>query len=465
MLPDRTKSGLSTLYTRRQLQAPLRVRDFFDNCAAKVSLRALTFGLTLSLTPATLLGQTAIPNTPAGSALRAWLDAYNSGDSARAAAFLRTYQVDFPIRNSFNFRQMTGGFELVSVEVSEPRHVEFFLRPRNTPAMIAYGMLDVAAGSPTNISGNAFPLGPNVATEALRIDRATRVAVVGRAAAVLDSFYFSPELGKRMADSLRARLARGTYDRYRNGPGLALRLNADLAEIAHDKHLGISYVPTPPPKQPAGEAPPAPSHADLDETNCGFKKVEQLDGNIGYLRFDAFEEAALCGSTASAAMTFLAGTRALIIDLRENGGGHDIGALIASYLFDRRTHLDDMWDRYANSTRQSWTQDSVPGRRFGGTKPIYVLTSAHTFSAAEAFAYDLQALKRATIVGETTAGGAHPASERRLGEHFAISVPWGNSINPITGTNWEGVGVVPDVKVPADEALSAALKLIRDRAP
>src|SRR6266581_958129 len=118
MLPDRTKSRLSTLYTRRQLHAALRVRDFFDNCAAKVSLRALTFGLTLSLTPAMLLGQTAIPNTPAGSALRAWLDAYNSGDSARAAAFLRTYQVDFPIRN-------------------------------------------------------AFPLGPNVASEALRIDRVT----------------------------------------------------------------------------------------------------------------------------------------------------------------------------------------------------------------------------------------------------------------------------------------------------
>src|SRR6266699_6130609 len=264
MLPDRTKSGLSTLYTRRQLQAPLRVRDFFDNCAAKVSLRALTFGLTLSLTPATLRGQTPIPNTPAGQALRAWLDAYNSGDSARAAAFLRTYQVDFPYRNSFNFRQMTGGFDLVRVEVSEPRHVEFFLRPRNTPAMIAYGMLDVAAGSPTNISGNAFPLGPNVATEALRIDRATRVAVVGRAAAVLDSFYYSPATGKQVGDSLRARLARGVYDRYRNGPGLALRLNADLEEIAHDRHMGIRYsVSTIPPKQPAGEAPPQ------DETNCG----------------------------------------------------------------------------------------------------------------------------------------------------------------------------------------------------
>jgi len=118
-----------------------------------------------------------------------------------------------------------------------------------------------------------------------------------------------------------------------------------------------------------------------------------------------------------------------------------------------------------DSTHHYWTQDTLAGRRFGGDKPVYVLTSAHTFSAAEEFAYDLQALKRVTVVGETTAGGAHPASEGRLGDHFAISVPWGNSINPITGTNWEGVGVVPDVKVSADEALAAALKLLRDRAP
>lgn len=411
-------------------------------------------------------GQTPIPNTPAGRALGAWLDAYNRGDSAGAAAFLRAYEVDFPIRNSFHFRQMTGGWDVVSVEVSEPRHIEFFLRPRNTPAMTGYGMLDVAPGNPTKISGNAFPVGPNVPTEALRIDRATRAAVLGRAAAILDSFYFSPAIGKRLSDTLRARLARGAYDRYRNGPGLALRLNTDVAEIANDKHLGIWYVPTPPPQRPAGEAPPAPSRADLDETNCGFRKVEQLEGNIGYVRFDAFEDAARCGSTATAAMTFLAGTGALVIDLRENGGGKpEMVALIASYLLDRRTHLGDLWDRYADSTHHYWTEDSVAGRRFGGTKPVYVLTSAHTFSAAEAFAYHLQALKRVTVVGETTGGGAHPASEGRVGDHFAISVPWGSSINPVTGTNWEGVGVQPDVKVPASDALDAALKLIRERAP
>lgn len=432
---------------------------------SRLSSSALTLCVILTVAPAQMRGQTPVPNTPAGRALRAWLDAYNSGDSARAAVFLGTYQVDFPIRNSFTFRQMTGGFDLVSVEVSELRHIEFFLRPRNTPAMIAYGMLDVAAGNPSSISGNAFPLGPNVPTEALRIDRATRVAVVGRAAAILDSFYFSPAIGKQLSDTLRARLARGVYDRYRNGPGLALRLNADLAEIAHDKHLGVRYsVPALPPKWPEGEAPAAPSREALDEINCGFKKVEQLEGNVGYIRFDSFEETALCGLTASAALTFLAGTRALIIDLRENGGGKpEMVALVASYLFDRSTHLGDLWDRYADSTHHYWTQDSVAGRRFGGAKPVYLLTSANTFSAAEGFAYDLQALKRAITVGETTAGGAHAASEGRLGDHFTISVPWGNSINPITGTNWEGVGVVPDVKVSADEALTTVLKLIRDR--
>jgi len=416
------------------------------------------------LASAPLYGQTPIPNTPAGRALRAFLDAFNSADSTRVAAFLSTYQVGFPFRNIFNFRQMTGGFNLLRVEVSEPRHIEFVMRHRNDP-MTGYGMLEVAADNPKQINGNAFPLGPNVSVDSLRIDRATRAAVIGRAAALLDSFYYSPAIGKQMSDSLHARLARGAYNRYVAGPGLAIRLNDDLAEIAHDKHMGVRYVPTPPPKSSAAEAPPAPSRTDLDETNCGFKKVEQLEENVGYVRFDSFEEAELCGSTASAAMTFLAGTRALIIDLRENGGGKpEMVALIASYVFDRRTHLGDLWDSWADSTHHYWTQDSVAGRRFGGDKPVYVLTSAHTFSAAEEFAYDLQALKRVTVVGETTAGGAHPASEGRLGDHFAISLPWGNSINPITGTNWEGVGVVPDVKVSADEALAVAQKLIRERA-
>jgi len=204
----------------------------------------------------------------------------------------------------------------------------------------------------------------------------------------------------------------------------------------------------------------------LDETNCGFRSVEQLEGNVGYLRLDAFEDPVLCESTVAAAMTFVGGTQALIVDLRENGGGKaPMVASIASYLFDRRTHLNNFWTRLTGKTQSFWTRDSVAGRRFGGNKPVYVLTSAHTFSAAKEFAYDLQSLKRATIVGETTAGGAHPTSEATIDDHFAIMLPWGKPINPVTGTDWEGVGVVPDVRVPASEALTTAQRLLRDKLP
>lgn len=203
---------------------------------------------------------------------------------------------------------------------------------------------------------------------------------------------------------------------------------------------------------------------EMDEINCGFRKAEQLDGNVGYLKFNMFAPPEICGPTASAAMNFLAGTRALILDLRDNGGGSpSMVAFVASYLFDRRTHINDLWTRRTDSTQEFWTQDSVPGRRFGGEKPVYVLTSANTFSGAEEFAYDLKTLKRATIVGETTGGGAHPVRGRRIDDHFMIGVPFARAINPITHTNWEGVGVEPDVKVSASEALATAQKLLRQK--
>src|SRR2546430_518042 len=287
---------------------------------SRLSCRALTFCVILTLAPAQMRGQTPIPNTPAGRALRAFLDAFNSGDSARVAAFLSTYQVGFPFRNIFNFRQMTGGFNVLRVEVSEPRHIEFVMRHRND-AMTGYGTLEVAADNPRQIDGTGFPLGPNVSPESLRVDRATRAAVVGRAAAMLDSLYYSPAIGKRLSDSLHARLARGAYNRYTAGPGLAIRLNADLDEMVHDRHLWGRYSIERIPPEGSGEAPAGPSREELDEINCGFKEVEQVDGNVGCLRFDSFEEAALWGCAATAAMRFLGGGRGLIIDLRENGGG------------------------------------------------------------------------------------------------------------------------------------------------
>jgi retinol-binding protein 3 len=139
-------------------------------------------------------------------------------------------------------------------------------------------------------------------------------------------------------------------------------------------------------------------------------------------------------------------------------------AYVSSYLFDKRTHLNDLWTRRSGKTEEFWTRDSVPGRRFGGEKPVYVLTSAQTFSGGEEFAYNLKNLKRAIIVGETTGGGAHPVSGHPIDEHFSIGVPFARAINPITHTNWEGVGVKPDISVPAGDALATAQRLLREKA-
>jgi C-terminal processing protease CtpA/Prc len=245
----------------------------------------------------------------------------------------------------------------------------------------------------------------------------------------------------------------------------AARLNDELRELSRDKHMGFHYsarpfmprpVNAPAPRDPV---PGAISRDQADMLNCGFVKVEQLEGNIGYVKFDGFFDVDMCGETASAAMTFVAGTRALIVDLRENGGGSPaMVSYVSSYLFSRRTHLNDIWNRRTGRTEEFWTRDSVPGRRFGGEKPVFVLTSANTFSGAEEFAYNLKALKRATIVGEVTGGGAHPVGPRPVGNDFVIAVPHSRAINPITHTNWEGVGVEPDIKVPAADALAAATK-------
>jgi S-formylglutathione hydrolase FrmB len=412
----------------------------------------------------------SIPATRAGQLLRLWLDAFDSGDSARMDVYYKKYQPDESVQFALPFRRQTGGFDLLTIERSEPSHLEYTVRERKGPTT-AYGVLDVSAGGPLRVVRSALQaMGPDVSAAALRIDGAARARVIDGAIAQLDSFYVFPDVAKRMDDSLRARLARGDYDRYDNGITFAMRLRDDLHDVMHDKHLGMNYSARAFPPAPAPGAPSAPSPADIarqqqrmDDVNCGFVKAEQLEGNVGYLRFDMFADPELCGATASAAMSFLAGTRALVIDLRDNGGGSPaMVAYISSYLFSQRTHLNDLWTRRTGATEEFWTRDTVPGRRFGGEKPVYLLTSSRTFSGGEEFSYNLKTLKRATLVGETTGGGAHPVRGRRIDDHFMIGVPFARAINPITHTNWEGVGVEPDIKVPADQALATALKLARE---
>lgn len=291
------------------------------------------------------------------------------------------------------------------------------------------------------------------------IDAAERGDVIEGALRHLNTAYVFPEVAKKMEDAIRARNARKEYDGIDSASKLAETLTRDLQEVSRDKHLRVLYSAEGFPERTGGPTPEERARAleNARRTNFGFERVERLSGNVGYLDLRGFSGMPEASDTAVAAMNFLANSDALIVDLRQNGGGSPamIG-LISSYLFDDVVHLNDFYWRESEETRQFWTSPHVQGRRFGGAKAVYLLTSSRTFSAAEEFTYNLKNLERAIIVGETTGGGAHPGGVRRINSHFGVWVPAGRAINPITKTNWEGTGIEPDVKVDAPQALKTA---------
>jgi hypothetical protein len=401
-----------------------------------------------------------IPATPAGTALKAWLEAFNSGEKAQMDAYYKKYEPTKSADDQMGFRNSTGGFELLEIQKSEPLHIEFLVKERKSETT-ALGRLDAKAGDAVGVTAfglRAIPKGATVAD--FTVDAAERARVIDGAIANLNEYYVFPETAKKMADAVRARLQRGEYDSVSNGDTFAGLLTQHFQDVSHDKHLRVNFSPAKLPDRPPGPNPDADAayRKEMERVHCGFSPVQRLAGNIGYLKFNFFADPDICGPTATAAMDSLAGVSALIIDLRENGGGSPkMVAYMCSYLFSKPTHLNDLWERKGNKTTEYWTLD-VPGKRFD-TTPVFLLTSKRTFSGAEEFSYNLQNLKRATIVGETTGGGAHPVSGHRVDEHFMIGVPFARAINPISKTNWEGVGVEPEVKVPAAEALTTAQKL------
>jgi C-terminal processing protease CtpA/Prc len=190
--------------------------------------------------------------------------------------------------------------------------------------------------------------------------------------------------------------------------------------------------------------------------NFRIQKVERLPGNVGYVDLRGFPPAEAAGAAVTAVMELVAGTFALIFDLRKNGGGSPDGVVLwCSYLFAEKTHLNDIFEAETGETKQFWSLSYVPGERYLD-RPVYVLTSERTFSGGEDFCYTLQAQGRAEIIGETTGGGAHPTRGFRISPAVHIGIPFARSINPVTGTNWEGTGVAPDTAVPADQAYDVA---------
>lgn len=297
------------------------------------------------------------------------------------------------------------------------------------------------------------------------IDPTTYTEIVRNLSEKLRTYYVFPDVAEQIGVNLQQHLEDGAYADMTEGELLALTLTTHIQEVNRDEHLWVRCYPQPLPDhegsmlQNQERLVEFRQKAKLD--NYGVNKVERLPGNVGYIDIRYFYRPSWgSGDTAVAAMNFVANANALIVDLcRCRGGNPGMVALISSYLFDGEPlHLNSLYWRDEDLTQQYWTLPFVPGKRFGD-KPIYLLTSKDTFSAGEEFAYNLKTRQRAILVGETTGGGAHPGSPYRLHPHFEVFIPSGRAINPITNTNWEGVGVVPDISVSQEQAFEVAYRL------
>lgn len=287
----------------------------------------------------------------------------------------------------------------------------------------------------------------DVAQRPPTLDAAQRAEVVAAVAREIDAGYVFPDKAREVSRVLQDALRTGVFDTFSEPTALARALTEHVQSVTRDKHLRV--LDQPPPRR-----------ARLQSRMFGDVT---FDGDIAWVSIETFGiEADEVRAEVRDVMTRLAKARAVVFDLRANGGGRpDVVALVCSYLFDQRVHLNSNYWRVADRTDDFFTDPSVPGTKLA-TMPLFVVTSARTFSAAEEFAYNLQSRKRATIVGETTRGGAHPGGYIPLPHGFFVFVAAGRSINPITKTNWEGVGVVPGVAVAADAALARALELARE---
>ncbi len=293
----------------------------------------------------------------------------------------------------------------------------------------------------------AAPAWPAAENEFLT--REAREAIVKRVASEFRAKYFPAQLAEAMAANLERSFAAGAYDGFGDIPALAARLQEDLRSVSRDLHVKV--LP--------GVIPDFDSDAEmLRRENYGFTAVEVLSGNIGYVDFFQFYAVRDAGATAIAAMNFVANCDALIVDLRSNGGGYpELRSLICSYFFDEPKRLIDFHGR--DGVTQNWTLPHVPGRRLPAV-PLFVLISRNTFSCAEDFAFCLQGLGRATVIGENTRGGAHDAKLWAFpAEGISLQIPFNEAADPRTGKNWEGEGIKPDVPMPARKALPAAWRL------
>ncbi len=309
-------------------------------------------------------------------------------------------------------------------------------------------------------AGVTAPVAARPAQDGVKVDSETRQAVIRDLGEKMRDGYVFPEVAERTAQALAEKERKHGYDSLETAEAFAAALTEDLRRIGQDGHFGVRYDPAFVPPPESDEAPGADEIERLrrrhEQMGYGIERVARLEGNIGYLDVRSFGMPDFTGPAFEGAMRLLQGSDAVIIDLRSNGGGNagSVAELISHFFAhgDER-HLNDIYWRPTGETRQYWTNPAAETRYTG---PVYLVTSNDTFSGGEEFAFDMQTQKRARIYGETTGGGANPGRGVKLAGGFTAFIPSGRAINPITHTNWEHVGVKPDVALPAAGALQAA---------
>jgi Peptidase family S41/N-terminal domain of Peptidase_S41 in eukaryotic IRBP len=295
----------------------------------------------------------------------------------------------------------------------------------------------------------SFILACKMAAQENKLTDEFKSATIEKINELVNDNYVFPDVAKSTGEHLVKKLKQGRFNDDTTAAAFSKSLTDEVQSVNHDKHMRVR----------TGGA--AAARGPENSGDGGFKEVKMLEGNIGYMDMRLFFPASVASSLADEHMKTLASADAIIIDLRYNGGGNpDMVQYLCSYFFDKKIHLNSLYNRVANTTREFWTID-VKGKKMPNV-PLFILTSKRTFSAAEEFSYNMQTQKRAVLIGETTGGGANPGGVFRINDQLSIFIPTGKAINPVTGTNWEGVGVKPDISIPADEALNKAKVLAEE---
>ena len=289
-----------------------------------------------------------------------------------------------------------------------------------------------------------------------------KTEVVAKLSQLMNDFYVFPEVAKATQVHLETQLKKGHFDEYDDNESFAEALTESVQAINKDKHMRIW-------QNPPFEAPKMTPDRMVEEKlhqrkrhrdyNGGFHSVKVLEGNVGYLDLRGFAGLGQGKEFADAYMKLIAQTDAVIIDLSQNGGGDPaMVQYLCSYFFDEVVHLNSLYFRSSDKTIDFYSLEEVDGIKMTDV-PLFVITGERTFSGAEEFAYNMQTRKRATLIGQTTRGGANPGGVRGINDHLSVFIPTGKAINPITKTNWEGTGVVPEIITTTEETLSKTQSL------